>query len=226
MAALPRFATDRNLRLTGAPTDLRVSSSGRWGEIHAKFSAALDEVRETTSTVDSMCDRAKWVLQQAVFELEELHRPAHEAAREVLDLEHELSCVAPFETLESSELASLAADLVVRTLPAGAAIEKLSESGEMAEILWEGSAFMADGEREHMLGPREWLDEAALITGEARRISAVATMPVKVLSIPRQSIATLARRHPAVSTYFLDLFMRRHPEGSDAWRDLPAACAW
>ena len=109
-----------------------------------------------------------------------------------------VSAVPLFQKLGSPELVSIVRALRPRNLSAGAVICRKGETGDQMFFIVEGHVSVAAASPVE-LGPGTFFGEMALITGEPRSATVVATTAVSLLSLHSLDFQVLSSRNPEIA---------------------------
>ena len=109
-----------------------------------------------------------------------------------------VSAVPLFQKLGSPELVGIVGALRPRNLSAGAVICRKGETGDQMFFIVEGHVSVATASPVE-LGPGTFFGEMALITGEPRSATVVASSAVSLLSLQALDFQLLASRNPEIA---------------------------
>jgi CRP-like cAMP-binding protein len=114
--------------------------------------------------------------------------------RELADL---LADVALFSRCSRRERATVARHMETATLPSGATLVEEGEEGDALFVIIEGGASVRrKGVEVAVVGPGAWFGELALLDGEPRSATVVATAPTTVAVLGVRLFRTLLREFP------------------------------
>jgi CRP-like cAMP-binding protein len=150
----------------------------------------------------------------------------HEVTRETrradaeADDEHiygHLRAVELFDALSDEEARALAARATVQDFYAGETVLHQGDPGDSLYIIDDGGVEVVvsrDGHRERVaeLGPRDFLGEMALLTGEARTATVVALRPTRFFVIDREAFRDTLLGNPDIAERISETLARRRAE--------------
>ena len=121
--------------------------------------------------------------------------------RELVDL---LGDVALFSRCSRRERATVARHMETASLPEGATLVEEGEEGDALFVIIEGSASVRRKESEvAVVGPGAWFGELALLDGEPRSATVVATKPTTVAVLGVRLFRMLLREFPELTSEVL-----------------------
>ena len=108
-----------------------------------------------------------------------------------------LADVDLFSKCSKGELRTVARHAETATLAPGTELTDQGADGDAFYVILEGAAdVFVDGERVNQLGPEDWFGELALLDGEPRSATVVATEETKVAVLGVRMFRTLLREFP------------------------------
>ncbi|MEX0948614.1 MAG: cyclic nucleotide-binding domain-containing protein [Acidimicrobiia bacterium] len=121
--------------------------------------------------------------------------------RELIDL---LGEVGIFSRCTRRERATIARHMETATLAAGTTLIEEGEEGDALFVILEGSASVRRNDSEvAAVGPGAWFGELALLDGEPRSATVVATEPTTVAVLGVRLFRTLLREFPEMTSQVL-----------------------
>ncbi len=121
--------------------------------------------------------------------------------RELVDL---MGDVALFSRCSRRERATVARHMETASLPEGATLVEEGEEGDALFVIIEGAASVRrKGIEVAVVGPGAWFGELALLDGEPRSATVVATEPTTVAVLGVRLFRTLLREFPEMTAEVL-----------------------
>ncbi|MBV9552480.1 MAG: ATP-binding cassette domain-containing protein [Alphaproteobacteria bacterium] len=121
-----------------------------------------------------------------------------------------LKTVEPFSALNPADLSEIAETAELRHFEPGEVIIREGEEGEELFLIAEGEVEVLREDHEvARLGPAEFFGEAALISGEPRNATVVATEPVDALVVTKQELAEVMKHSSRFREQLRRFFVRR-----------------